>query len=92
MRVEIGGIQITDRIVEVLECLQNDSELKKMYVRVLDEVTRGVILDLSVEDPECDREVLCRLRTLQMIRRDLLTLSLPPDADLPENDVPAVAL
>ena len=33
-----------------------------------------------------DADTLAQLRTLQMIRRDILTLASPPDADLPQND------
>ena len=91
MRVEIGGAQVTDSVVEVLDTLQNQRELSKTYLCVLDEVTRTIILDIS-GDEEDDVAVMARLRTLQMIRRDLLTLSTPPDADDPANDVPTAQL
>ena len=90
MRIEIGGAQVTDSVVEVLDTLQNQRELSKAYLQVLDEVTRTCILDIS-SDEEDDVEVMARLRTLQMIRRDLLTLSTPPDADDSANDTPAAS-
>lgn len=91
MRVEIGGAQVTDSVVEVLDTLQNQRELSTTYLRVLDEVTRTIILDISGDEDD-DVAVMRRLRTLQMIRRDILTLSTPPDADDPANDAPAASL
>lgn len=41
---------------------------------------------------ESDARTLSRLRALQTIRRDILTLASPPDVDLPENDTPAAQL
>ena len=92
MRIEIAGAQITDAVVEVLDTLQNQTELASEYFQVLDEVTRAVILDLSGADEEADSRTLSRLRALQMIRRDLITLSMPPDADDPANDTPTAQL
>ena len=91
MRIEVGGAQVTDAVVEVLDTLQNQQELSKTYLRVLDEVTRTIILDIS-GDEEDDVAVMARLRTLQMIRRDLMTLSTPPDVDDPANDTPTAQL
>ena len=87
MRIEVGGAQVTDSVVEVLDTLQNQQELSKTYLRVLDEVTRTIILDVT-GDEEDDVAVMARLRTLQMIRRDILTLSTPPDVDDPANYLP----
>lgn len=92
MRIEIAGAQITDAVVEVLDTLQNQTELTREYLQVLDEVTRAVILDISGDDAETDSRTLSRLRALQMIRRDLITLSMPPDVDDPANDIPAAQL
>lgn len=88
MRIEVAGTQITDAVVEVLDTLQNQTELTSEYLQVLDEVTRAVILDISGVDEEADSRTLSRLRVLQMIRRDIITLSMPPDADDPANDTP----
>ena len=92
MRVEIAGAQITDAVVEVLDTLQNQTELTSGYLQTLDELTRSVILDLSGADEEADSRTLSRLRALQMIRRDIITLSMPPDVDDPANDIPAAQL
>lgn len=89
MRIEIAGAQITDAVVDVLDTLQNQTDLASEYLQVLDEVTRTVILDISGNDEEADSRTLSRLRALQMIRRDLITLSMPPDVDDPANDTPA---
>ena len=48
------------------------------------------ILDISGDDEE-DTEILGRLRALQMIRRDIVTLATPPDVDIPENDTPTAS-
>lgn len=92
MRIEIAGAQITNAVVEVLETLQNNRDITEVYLQTLDEVTRSVILDLSGADDEADTQTLSRLRALQMIRRDLLTLAMPPDADDPANDTPTAQL
>lgn len=92
MRIEIAGAQITDAVVEVLDTLQNNRDITEVYLQTLDEVTRSVILDLSGADDEADTQTLSRLRALQMIRRDLLTLAMPPDADDPANDTPTAQL
>ena len=86
MRIEIAGAQITDSVVDVLETLQTQPDLVRLYTETLDEISRMVLLDLTAIDDETDAETLNRLRTLQMIRRDLRTLASPPDADLPKND------
>ena len=92
MRIEIAGAQITDAVVEVLDTLQNQNELTSEYLQVLDEVTRAVILDISGVDEEADSRTLSRLRVLQMIRRDIITLSMPPDVDDPANDTPTAQI
>ena len=92
MRLEVAGAQITDAVVEVLDTLQNQTELTTIYLQTLDELTRSVILDLSGADEDADARILSRLRALQMIRRDLVTLSTPPDVDDPSNDIPIAQL
>ena len=89
MRIEAAGAQITDAVIEVLDTLQNQPELRDAYIETIDEVSRSVILDLTATDTESDARTLSRLRALQMIRRDVLTLATPPDVDKPENDTPA---
>lgn len=91
MRIEVAGAQITDAVVDVLDTLQNDRDVVDMYVRTLDELTRSVILDLTADD-ESDTAAMSKLRVLQMIRRDLLTLATPPDVDDPANDIPTAQI
>ena len=90
MRIEIAGAQITDAIVEVLDTLQNQRDLTNIYISTIDELTRLVILDTSGDEDQ-DSPTLAHLRALQMIRKDLLTLSAPPDADDPANDIPTAS-
>lgn len=92
MRIEVAGAQITDAVVEVLDTLQNQTELTSEYLQVLDEVTRAVILDISGVDEEADSRTLSRLRVLQMIRRDITMLSMPPDVNLLGNDIPVISV
>ena len=92
MRLEVAGAQITDAVVDVLDTLQNQPDIAETYTRTIDEVTRLVILDLSTVNEEADTEVMNRLRALQMLRRDIVTLSSPPDVDLPANDKPTASL
>lgn len=92
MRIEVAGAQITDAVAEVLDTLQNQHDVTEVYLQTLDELTRSVILDLSAADEESDTRTLARLRALQMIRRDILALAMPPDVDDPENDRPSASL
>lgn len=91
MRIEVAGAQITDAVVDVLDTLQNDRDIVDMYVRTLDELTRSVILDITADD-ESDAAAMSKLRVLQMIRRDLMTLATPPDVDDPANDTPTAQI
>lgn len=91
MRIEIAGAQITDAVVEVLDTLQNDPQTLQLYIDTIDRLTRSVILDISGDSDE-DSSTLSRLRTLQMIRRDILAIAMPPDVDNPANDVPVQTL
>ena len=90
MKTKIGDANITDAVVEVLETLQNQRDVTALYLETIDELTRTLILDLSDDSADADIIVMSRLRTLQMIRRDIATLSAPPDMDQPTGDVPAV--
>lgn len=77
--------------MDVLDTLQNDRDIVDMYVRTLDELTRCVILDITADD-ESDTAAMSKLRVLQMIRRDLMTLATPPDVDDPANDTPTAQI
>ncbi len=90
MRMEIAGANVTDAVVEVLDTLQNDRHQTQSYIDTLDRVTRRVILDLSCDEAQ-DVETLALLRGLQMIRRDILALAMPPDVDEPANDTPLLS-
>lgn len=92
MRIEVAGAQITDAVVDVLDTLQNDRDIVDMYVRTLDELTRSVILDITATDDESDTSAMSKLRVLQMIRRDLMTLATPPDVYDPANDTPTAQI
>lgn len=92
MRIEIAGAQITDAVVDIIDTLQNDRDITRVYLEAIDEITRTVILDITAADEEADSRVLGRIRALQMIRRDLATLSSPPDADDPANDIPRLSV
>ena len=91
MKIEIAGAQITDAVVDILDDLQNMTDYTKMYLATLDELTRDIILDISGED-ENNSRTIDRLRVLQMIRRDPMVLSMPPDADDPKNGKPILSL
>lgn len=90
MRLVIAGAQITDAVADTLDMLQNEPEMVKSYIDTIDELTRKTILDLDAADDGDDAATMGRLRVLQMLRRDILALSSPPDADLPENDTPVL--
>ncbi len=92
MRITVAGAEITDSVVEVIENLQTAPELIKEYTDTIDWLYRTVLLDIDLADSGTDTEMLSRLRVLQMIRRDLVTLASPPDVDLPENDSPTIEL
>ena len=92
MRIEIAGAQITDAVVDILDDLQNMTDLTKEYLRTLDEITQTQILATSEDDDEeNDARTLSRPRAIQMIRRVIVTLSAPPDADDPSNDIPTAS-
>ena len=90
MRIVIAGAQITDAVADTLDMLQNEPEMVKSYIDTIDELTRKTILDLDAADDGDDAATMGRLRVLQMLRRDILAWSSPPDADLPENDTPVL--
>lgn len=90
MRIEIAGAQITESVVDVIETLQVEREIRRQYVETLDYLTRYIIMDINGDDEE-DAATLGRLRVLQMLRRDINILADPPEVDLPENDVPTAS-
>ena len=90
MRIEIAGAQITDSVVDVLETLQTTPDVARMYTDNIDALCRRLLLDFDGNDLN-DAETLAQLRTLQMVRRDILTLAFPPDDDLPQNDTPTAS-
>lgn len=89
MRIEIAGAQVTEAVVEVLDTLQNDPYFAQKYIDTIDRITREILLDTSGEaaDDADPSATLTQLRVLQQLRSDILTLSMPPDIDDPENDV-----
>lgn len=92
MRVEVSGAQITDAVVDVVEKLQTEPEVTGLYIDTIDELTRSLIIDHDATLEECDSDILSRLRVLQMIRRDILTIARPEDVNDPANDIPAAQL
>ena len=89
MRIEIAGAQITDEVVDVLDTLQNQPEIITSYRDTIRDLCRDTIL--SPDDVD-DVERMSRLRSLQMMLRDLETLAAPPDAGDPANDIPLVSV
>ena len=89
MRIEIAGAQVTEAVVDVLDTLQNHPEIMASYRDTIRDLCRDTILSPDDED---DVERMSRLRSLQMMLRDLETLAAPPDADGPANDIPAISL
>ncbi|MDE6277254.1 MAG: hypothetical protein K2M06_04015 [Muribaculaceae bacterium] len=90
MKTKIGDATLTDAVVEVLETLQNQRDVTAIYLETIDELTRTLIVDLSDDSADADIIVMSRLRALQMMRRDIVTLSTPPDMDQPTDEIPAV--
>lgn len=92
MRLEVAGAQITDSVVEVLDTLQNQPDVAKLYVDTIDTLTRNLIDGTDTADYNIDTETMARLRVMQMMRRDILTLATPPDVDDPANDTPVASI
>ena len=92
MRIEIAGAQITDAVVEVLDTLQNQPGHIDKYIEALNRYVRIEAANMTGDNAEADAAVFERLGVLQSLRQTLLTLSAPPDADLPENDIPTASL
>lgn len=90
MRLEVAGAQITDAVVETLENLQNDPVMTQHYIDTIDRTTRKVIDNFSGDDNH-DSAAISDLKVLQMIRRDILSLAMPPDVDNPANDTPTAS-
>lgn len=92
MRLEVAGAQITDSVVEVLDTLQNQPDVAKLYVETIDTITRMLIDGTDTSDYNIDSETMARLRVMQMLRRDILTLATPSDVDDPANDTPVASI
>lgn len=92
MRLEVAGAQITDAVVEVLDTLQNQPDVAKLYVETIDTIMRYLIDGTDTSDYNIDSETMERLRVMQMIRRDILAIATPPDVDDPGNDVPVASI
>ncbi len=85
MSLEVGGGQWTDAVIETLDALQNQAGLAQLYVETLDALIRSTILNISGEEAD-DSAVLSRIRTLKLIRRDIIALAMPAGVDDTAND------
>lgn len=86
MRIEIGGAVITDEVAEVVATLQNEPDIRKMYIEALDEVAWTLVSNTMVtadddDSDQVDARTMSMLRALQLMRRDILTIATPPDVD-----------
>ena len=70
--------------------LADHADVARMYTDNIDALCRRLLLDFDGDDLN-DADTLAQLRTLQMVRRDILTLAFPPDDDLPKNDTPTAS-
>lgn len=91
MRIEIMGANVTDSVADVLDTLQNCDATYRGYLDALDWATYSILLANEAVDEDNPRGVLSKLQYLSMLRRDLVALARPADADLEENDIPAVS-
>ncbi len=87
MRLIVAGAQITDAMVEILDDLQN-SPLGKGYADVIDEACRVIML---ADHPDGEAAI-GMLRELVLLRKAVCILASPPDADLPQNDIPLIEI
>lgn len=92
MRAVIAGAEITSAMVDVIETLQTNSSVVKSYLSLIEELAATLCHDISTIDEEHDAVIFRKLHTLQLLHRDILTLSNPPDLNDPSNDIPAVQL
>lgn len=92
MRAVIAGAEITSAMVDVIETLQTGPSVVKSYLSLIEELAAKLCQGISTTDKEHDDVIFRKLHTLQLLRRDILTLSNPPDLNDPSNDIPAVQL
>lgn len=87
MRLIVAGAQVTDAMVEILDDLQN-TPVGEGYADVIDEACRFIILS----DYPDGETAIGLLRELVLLRKAVATLASPPDADLPQNDIPLIEI
>ena len=88
MRIEIMGANVTNAVADVLDTLQNFDATYRGYIDALDWAISSILLANEAVDEDNPRDVLAKLQYLTMLRRDLVTLARPADADLEENAIP----
>lgn len=71
--IEINGIVLTGKVMEVIFQLQNNTGMKEMYIDVIDEVTRSLILNVRPDNIP-DNVNFARIKALTMLRCDIETL------------------
>lgn len=91
MRIEIMGANVTDAVADVLDTLQNCDATYRGYIDALDWAMSSILLANEAVDEDNPRGVLSNLQYLSMLRRDLVALARPADANLEENDVPTAS-
>ncbi len=91
MRIEIMGANVTNAVADVLDTLQNFDATYRGYIDALDWAISSILLANDAVDEDNPRGVLAKLQYLTMLRRDLVTLARPADADLEENDIPTAS-
>ena len=72
--IEMNGVVLTDKTVEIIYQLQNKTGIKELYLDVIDEVTRSLILEVGHDDVP-DNVNFARIKALTMLRCDIETLS-----------------
>ena len=82
--VEINGAIITDKAAEILFQLQNNTGIKELYLDVIDQLTRFLILGIGQDDVPDDIN-FSRIKALTMLRCDIEALSKARD-DEDDND------
>ena len=78
--VEINGVVLTEKALEIIFQLQNNTGMKEMYLDMIDEITRTMILNIEPDDiPE--NVNFARIRALTMLRCDIEELSKTQDEE-----------
>lgn len=88
MRIVIGGAELTDGLIELIEELQVNRELFDEYMNTLKKLNRSTFADDTLDQAE----MLSRICTLQALEELLRAIACPPGVDDPENDEPVVEL